>query len=179
MTRGPDMADRFGSCRGDCQPRGAERPRRGPLGVPDNSAEVLPRTGGWSFPSPNLGHTHGMSGTDFNGENRPWGRFIVLDDTPTCKVKRIIVDPGQRLSYQLHHRRSEHWIVVAGTAVVTLDGADIIVEPGSSIDIPRESDHRVRNDGTEPLEFIEVQMGDYFGEDDIVRLEDDYGRAGQ
>ena len=83
------------------------------------------------------------------------------------------------LSYQLHHRRSEHWIVVAGTAVVTLDGADIIVEPGSSIDIPRESDHRVRNDGTEPLEFIEVQMGDYFGEDDIVRLEDDYGRAGQ
>ena len=120
-----------------------------------------------------------MSGTDFNGENRPWGRFIVLDDTPTCKVKRIIVDPGQRLSYQLHHRRSEHWIVVAGTAVVTLDGADIIVEPGSSIDIPRESDHRVRNDGTEPLEFIEVQMGDYFGEDDIVRLEDDYGRAGQ
>ncbi|NCY15282.1 MAG: cupin domain-containing protein [Actinobacteria bacterium] len=122
---------------------------------------------------------HAGSNTDLNGETRPWGRFIVLDDTPTCKVKRIIVEPGQRLSYQLHHRRAEHWTVVSGTALVTLNGEDITVEPGASIDIPRGADHRVRNPGNEPLEFIEVQMGDYFGEDDIVRLEDDYGRAGQ
>jgi len=105
-----------------------------------------------------------------------WGRFIVLDDTPTCKVKRIIVEPGERLSYQLHHRRAEHWTVVAGTALVTLNGEDVAVEPGASIDVPR-SRPSVRNPGAEPLEFIEVQMGDYFGEDDIVRLEDDYGRA--
>jgi mannose-6-phosphate isomerase-like protein (cupin superfamily) len=115
----------------------------------------------------------------FDGEIRPWGCFFILEDGPTCKVKRIVVEPGERLSYQLHHRRSEHWTFVAGIALVTLNGEDITLEPGSSIDIPRGADHRVRNPGSEPLEFIEVQMGDYFGEDDIVRLEDDYGRAGQ
>ncbi len=145
----------------------------------------------WSPVVTIFGHTHHMSEsvstTDpsddhvapFNGEIRPWGRYYVLDDGPTCKVKRIVVEPGQRLSYQLHHRRAEHWTVVAGTALVTLNGEDITVEPGESIDIPRGADHRVRNPGSQPLEFIEVQMGDYFGEDDIVRLEDDYGRAGQ
>lgn len=150
-----------------------------PVGVPEN----LPGTGRFPSPGTDFGHTHTMSeserSADVNGETRPWGRFIVLDDTPTCKVKRIIVEPGQRLSYQLHHRRAEHWTVVSGTALVTLNGEDITVEPGASIDIPRGADHRVRNPGNEPLEFIEVQMGDYFGEDDIVRLEDDYGRAGQ
>jgi len=150
-----------------------------PVGVP----EKFPKAGRFPSPTADFGHTHTMSesnhSADVNGETRPWGRFIVLDDTPTCKVKRIIVEPGQRLSYQLHHRRAEHWTVVSGTALVTLNGEDITVEPGSSIDIPRGADHRVRNPGTEPHEFIEVQMGDYFGEDDIVRLEDDYGRAGQ
>ena len=150
-----------------------------PVGVPENFL----RAGRFPSPTADFGHTHTMSesnhSADVNGETRPWGRFIVLDDTPTCKVKRIIVEPGQRLSYQLHHRRAEHWTVVAGTALVTLNGEDITVEPGASIDIPRGADHRVRNPGTEPLEFIEVQMGDYFGEADIVRLEDDYGRAGQ
>jgi mannose-6-phosphate isomerase len=112
-----------------------------------------------------------------SGEVRPWGAFVILDDGPLGKVKRITVDPGQRLSYQKHHRRKEHWFVVAGTAVVTLDDVDHEVVPGEAIDIPLGTAHRVRNPGTEPLVFVEVQQGDYFGEDDIVRLDDDYGRA--
>ncbi|GMB93900.1 cupin domain-containing protein [Helicobacter bizzozeronii] len=112
------------------------------------------------------------------GEVRPWGAFLILDDGPLGKVKRITVDPGKRLSYQIHHRRKEHWFVVAGTALVTLDGDDREVGPGEAVDIPLGTAHRVENPGTEPLVFIEVQQGDYFGEDDIVRLEDDFGRAG-
>jgi mannose-6-phosphate isomerase len=111
------------------------------------------------------------------GEQRPWGAFVVLDDGPAAKVKRITVDPGKRLSYQLHHRRAEHWFVVAGTAHVTLDDIVHEVPPGQAIDIPLGTAHRVQNLGSEPLVFIEVQQGDYFGEDDIVRLSDDYGRA--
>ena len=112
------------------------------------------------------------------GERRPWGAFMVLDDGPDCKVKRITVDPGQRLSYQSHARRAEHWVVVAGTANVTLDGDRPRRRPAASaIDIPLGAAHRVQNPGTEALVFIEVQLGDYFGEDDIVRLDDDYGRA--
>ena len=99
------------------------------------------------------------------------------DDGPMAKVKRITVDPGQRLSYQRHHRRREHWFVVAGTALVTLDDTDHEVGVGESIDIPLGAAHRVTNKGDEPLVFVEVQQGDYFGEDDIVRLDDDYGRA--
>jgi len=111
------------------------------------------------------------------GERRPWGAYVVLDDGPVAKVKRITVDPGERLSYQLHNRRSEHWFVVAGTALVTLDDVVHEIGPGRAIDIPVGAAHRVENKGTEALVFIEVQQGDYFGEDDIVRLEDDYGRA--
>jgi mannose-6-phosphate isomerase len=111
------------------------------------------------------------------GERRPWGAYVVLDDGPMAKVKRITVDPGQRLSYQRHHRRREHWFVVAGTALVTLDDTDHEVGVGESIDIPLGAAHRVTNKGDEPLVFVEVQQGDYFGEDDIVRLDDDYGRA--
>ena len=111
------------------------------------------------------------------GERRPWGAFVVLDDGPLAKVKRITVDPGKRLSYQRHHRRAEHWFVVAGTALVTLDGDDHEVRVGEAIDIPLGAAHRVENRGEAPLVFVEVQQGDYFGEDDIVRLEDDYGRA--
>lgn len=113
-----------------------------------------------------------------SGERRPWGEFVILDDGPAAKVKRITVEPGQRLSYQLHHKRSEHWIVVDGTAIVTLDGTDHTVPAGMTIEIPVGTAHRVRNDDAAPLVFIEVQTGSYFGEDDIVRLEDDYGRAG-
>jgi mannose-6-phosphate isomerase-like protein (cupin superfamily) len=108
---------------------------------------------------------------------RPWGAYVVLDDGPDAKVKRITVDPGQRLSLQLHHRRAEHWVVVSGTAVVTLGDDDVVVGEGESIDIPTNTAHRVHNPGTGPLVFVEVQLGDYFGEDDIVRLDDDYGRA--
>ena len=112
-------------------------------------------------------------------DERPWGSYLVLDDDASDhKVKRITVTPGKRLSYQSHSKRSEHWFVVAGTAKVTLDGVDHIVEAGQAIDIPVGTAHRCENPGTEPLVFIEVQHGSYFGEDDIVRLEDDYGRAG-
>ena len=111
-------------------------------------------------------------------EERPWGSFTVLDDQSTHKVKSITVQPGQRLSYQKHARRSEHWFVVAGTATVTLDGAELTVPRGSYVDIPTGAAHRIGNRGTDDLVFIEVQQGDYFGEDDIVRLSDDYGRVG-
>jgi mannose-6-phosphate isomerase len=101
----------------------------------------------------------------------------VLDDGPLAKVKRITVHPGGRLSLQRHHRRSEHWVVVHGRAAVTLDGTEVHLGPGESVDIPIGTAHRVHNPTTAPLVFVEVQLGDYFGEDDIVRLEDDYGRA--
>ncbi len=109
-------------------------------------------------------------------DERPWGNFTVLDEGDGFKVKRIEVLAGKRLSYQKHARRGEHWFVVRGTAKVTLDGAEIIVEKGEAIDIPLGAAHRVENPGAELLVFIEVQQGDYLGEDDIVRLEDDFGR---
>jgi mannose-6-phosphate isomerase len=109
-------------------------------------------------------------------ERRPWGGFEVLDDADDHKVKRMVVHPGGRLSYQRHHRRAEHWFVVAGRGVVTLDGTTIEVHPGQAVDVPRGSAHRIANPGDGDLVFIEVQHGDSFGEDDIVRLEDDYGR---
>jgi mannose-6-phosphate isomerase len=111
-------------------------------------------------------------------EERPWGSFTVLVDSPTHKVKSITVTPGQRLSYQKHARRAEHWFVVEGTATVTLDGDVHTVPTGGAIDIPQGAAHRMQNTGDVDLVFIEVQQGDYFGEDDIVRLEDDYGRVG-
>ena len=114
---------------------------------------------------------------DARHETRPWGEFFVLADEPTHKVKRIVVRPGQRLSYQRHEQRAEHWFVVAGTARVTLDGVDHTVATGGAIDIPRGAAHRIENRGTDDLVFVEVQLGDYFGEDDITRLDDDYGRV--
>ena len=110
------------------------------------------------------------------GEDRPWGRFDVLSDAPDCKVKRITVRSGQRLSYQRHEHRSEHWVVVTGRAVVTLEGIDHELSAGEAIDIPRRAAHRIANPGPDVLAFVEVQLGDYFGEDDITRLSDDYGR---
>ena len=111
-------------------------------------------------------------------EERPWGGFEVLEDAPDHKVKRLVVDPGRRLSYQRHARRAEHWFVVAGHGVVTLDGSTVEVGPGSAVDVERGTAHRIENTGAGEVVFIEVQHGDYFGEDDIVRLEDDFGRAG-
>lgn len=109
-------------------------------------------------------------------ERRPWGSFEVLDESPVHKVKRIEVLAHQRLSYQRHARRAEHWVVVRGKATVTLDGVETMLTAGQSIDIPVGAAHRVENPGDEPLAFIEVQQGTYFGEDDIERLQDDYGR---
>jgi len=101
----------------------------------------------------------------------------VLDEGHTYKVKRIEVFPGKRLSYQKHAQRSEHWMVVQGMARVTLDGREIALSPGDAVDIPVGAAHRVENPGSEMLVFIEIQRGSYFGEDDIVRLEDDFGRV--
>jgi mannose-6-phosphate isomerase len=111
-------------------------------------------------------------------DQRPWGSYTVLDDEPTFKVKRIEVLPGKRLSYQRHARRSEHWFIVHGTALVTLDGERRSVSAGEAVDIPVGTDHRIENASDGVVTFVEVQHGDYFGEDDIVRLEDDYGRSG-
>ena len=110
-------------------------------------------------------------------DRRPWGTFTVLDEGDNFKVKRIEVLPGKRLSYQQHAQRAEHWVVVAGTAKVTLDGRDFLVTPGQAVDINIGMAHRVENPGKELLIFIEVQRGAYLGEDDIVRLQDDFGRV--
>jgi mannose-6-phosphate isomerase len=107
---------------------------------------------------------------------RPWGYYEVLSNAADHKVKRIVVSPGQRLSLQRHQKRAEHWFVVRGAGVVTLDGADISLEAGQAIDITRGAWHRIRNHGSEDMAFIEIQTGEYFGEDDIERLADDYGR---
>jgi mannose-6-phosphate isomerase-like protein (cupin superfamily) len=108
---------------------------------------------------------------------RPWGYYEVLADLSDCKVKRIVVYPGCRLSLQRHKHRDEHWFVLAGDALVTIGRREIPVAKNGSVDIPRAFLHRVNNTGSGDFVFIEVQTGDYFGEDDIERLEDDYGRA--
>lgn len=112
-------------------------------------------------------------------EERPWGNFTILDEHGSFKVKRIEVLPGKRLSYQRHAKRSEHWFVVQGTAKVTLNGDEILVPAGSAVDIASGTAHRVENPETAGnLIFIETQTGSYFGEDDIERIEDDFGRLG-
>ncbi len=112
-------------------------------------------------------------------EERPWGSFTILDEGPGYKVKRIEVKPGSRLSYQQHAHRAEHWFIVYGQALVTLDGVDIEVNAGGAIDIPTGGAHRIMNPGKELLVFVEVQRGKYLGEDDIVRLQDDFGRVAE
>tara|TARA_Y100001935_G_scaffold199492_1_gene167752 strand:- start:2076 stop:3470 length:1395 start_codon:yes stop_codon:yes gene_type:complete len=109
-------------------------------------------------------------------EWRPWGGFEVLSDTDHFKVKKITVDPGARLSYQSHQKRAEHWTVIDGLAEVTLDENPHILKSNDSISIPMGSKHRVKNIGQDPLTIIEIQTGHYFGEDDIVRYQDDYAR---
>jgi len=118
-----------------------------------------------------------MKGKDDYFDERPWGFYEVLSDEPDHKVKRITVYPDKRLSLQRHKRRAEHWYVIQGEGQVTLDSDRIEVSPGRSVDIPLHSAHRIENTGRINLVFIEVQTGDYFGEDDIERLEDDFGRA--
>lgn len=107
---------------------------------------------------------------------RPWGQYWVLEDTPNYKVKHIQVNPGGRLSYQYHKHRSEIWTVVNGVATVTIEGDVTQYVSGQVVHIPLGAKHRVQNAGADLLELIEVQLGTYFGEDDIIRLEDDYAR---
>jgi len=108
---------------------------------------------------------------------RPWGNFVVLADSRDHKVKKITVMPGQRLSLQRHKHRKEHWLVICGKGKVTVNDNQFTVGSGDSVDIPQGATHRVLNDGDKEMIFIEIQLGDYFGEDDIERLEDDYGRT--
>ncbi|MGD9400326.1 MAG: mannose-1-phosphate guanylyltransferase/mannose-6-phosphate isomerase [Methyloceanibacter sp.] len=119
--------------------------------------------------NPELVHKHA-------GEDRPWGRFDSIDRGKSHQVKRIRVDPGGRLSLQYHHHRQEHWVVVAGVATVTVDGTVKDLKAAEQVHIPKGAVHRLENLTSEPLEIIEVQYGDYLGEDDIVRVEDVYGR---
>lgn len=109
-------------------------------------------------------------------DHRPWGYFVVLADEPDHKIKRLVVHPGKRLSLQRHRRRSEHWFVLSGTAKVTIETAVSTLSPGQSIDIPLGALHRLENISDSDFAIVEVQRGDYFGEDDIERLDDDFGR---
>lgn len=120
----------------------------------------------------NLGYKKNI---DFS-ESRPWGRYDILLDTDYTKVKIITVAPNQRLSYQSHKHREEQWVVVKGRLTVILDEDHLVFYPGESVHIPLGAKHRAWNETDEIVQFVEVQTGDYFGEDDITRYEDDYDR---
>jgi mannose-6-phosphate isomerase len=115
--------------------------------------------------------------TAAESSSRPWGFYEVLADEADHKVKRITVNPGSRLSLQRHQRRMEHWYVVAGQAIATLGTQQVLLKAGESVDIPVKTIHRIENNHSVAFVFIEVQRGEYFGEDDIERFEDDYGRT--
>lgn len=110
-------------------------------------------------------------------EDRPWGYFSVLMEDAQHKLKRIVVNPGKRLSLQRHRHRDEHWTVVSGEARMTVDGREFTLQRGQSVDIPRGAFHRVLNAGESDLVIVEIQTGDSFDENDIERVEDDFGRA--
>lgn len=110
-------------------------------------------------------------------EFRPWGSYTILDESDSHKTKRIEVNPGQRLSYQSHQKRTELWLVIEGTAVVTLEDVEYELGYGQKIDIAVGQKHRVENRSDSVMKFIEIQTGTYFGEDDIVRYQDDYSRV--
>ncbi len=124
-------------------------------------------------PAPAVRTTHRALVT----EERPWGRWTVLEEGPDYKIKRLEVEPGRRMSLQMHHHRSEHWIVLSGTAKVMKGGEVIYVHPRESTFVPAATRHRIENPGLLPLVIIEIANGEYLGEDDIVRIEDDYNRA--
>jgi mannose-6-phosphate isomerase len=107
---------------------------------------------------------------------RPWGHYEILQESEIHKVKCIYVKPGARLSYQRHQKRTEHWFIVSGVATVVLDGESFIKEAGETVDVKIGQLHRIGNEGTQELVFIEIQTGTYFGEDDIERVEDDLSR---
>ncbi len=107
---------------------------------------------------------------------RPWGRYEVLQESATHKVKCIWVSPGKRLSYQRHAKRAEHWFIVQGSGEITIDGVIKSISPGETVDFGIGVLHRISNTGDQEIIFVEVQTGTYFGEDDIERVEDDFGR---
>lgn len=110
-------------------------------------------------------------------ELRPWGHYEILLDSDKCKVKKITIKPTQRLSYQFHYNRKEIWTLISGAGILTLDEIHSNVSAGDVIQIDKKQKHRIHNNHDCDLVFIEVQLGSYFGEDDIVRIEDDYGRG--
>jgi len=108
---------------------------------------------------------------------RPWGEYTVLEEGVRYKIKKVVVKPGGKLSLQLHHHRSEHWVVVKGTAKVTIGNRETFIHENESAYVPKSTPHRLENPGKVPLEIIEVQNGEYVGEDDIKRFDDLYGRT--
>lgn len=110
-------------------------------------------------------------------EQRPWGNFENLLDNDKCKVKRIVIKPDQAPSYQYHFKRSEVWVIVEGSGTLKLNDEITPIKAGDTIRVPVEAKHQIKNTGEVDLVFIEIQLGSYFGEDDIVRLEDNYGRV--
>jgi len=109
-------------------------------------------------------------------DHRPWGYYIVLADEEDHKVKRIVLYPGMRFSLQRHERRDEHWYLIGGTAIATIERREVTLRVGEHVDIPRGTLHRLQNSGNDNVVFIEIQTGEYFGEDDIERVDDDFGR---
>jgi mannose-1-phosphate guanylyltransferase len=109
--------------------------------------------------------------------HRPWGTYTVIEEGPDYKIKRIVVNPGGKLSLQMHHHRNEHWVVITGKAEIVNGDKVLHLNSNESTYIPKETQHRLTNLGDIPLVIIEAQVGDYLGEDDIVRFEDQYGRA--
>jgi mannose-6-phosphate isomerase len=128
-----------------------------------------------SLPIPPTSTPRGVAATEL----RPWGSFTILEEGRGYKIKRIEVKPGHRLSLQMHHHRSEHWIVVSGTAKVTCGDCELLLSNNQSTYVPQCTSHRLENPGVIPLVLIEVQNGEYLGEDDIVRYQDDYSRASE
>lgn len=126
-----------------------------------------------TFPTSPTSPLKGVAATEL----RPWGAFTILEEGRGYKIKRIEVKPGHRLSLQMHHHRSEHWIVVSGTAKVTCGDQELILCSNQSTYVPQCTNHRLENPGVIPLVLIEVQNGEYLGEDDIVRFQDDYART--
>lgn len=108
---------------------------------------------------------------------RPWGEYHILHEDANCKVKKIIVNPAGKLSYQYHYKRNEVWTITEGHGIFTLDDREHQCKPGDTLVIPTKAKHMIENTGDAPLVFIEVQRGSYFGEDDIVRINDVYGRS--
>jgi mannose-1-phosphate guanylyltransferase/mannose-6-phosphate isomerase len=161
--------------------------------IPPGQHVVIPQNAAWQLSNP--GNCPALWLEVFQGEHlnalplrevtetRPWGSFTVLKDEPAYKLKQLMAKPGNRLSLQRHQHREEHWMVIRGQAEVTLDDRQVRLQPGEYIKIPKHSWHRLANPAAaddsqaEPVEIIELQLGDYFGEDDIERREDDYGRA--